>query len=70
MIRAGADPKLVQAQLGHSSISITYDVYGHLFPDRLDELGEDLDRLVRRVQANSPRTRPAEKQERGLGPQL
>ncbi len=58
MIRAGDDPNLVQAQLGHSSISITYDAYGHLFPDRLDEPGADLDQLIRRVRARreSPRT--------------
>jgi len=67
MIRAGADPKLVQNQLGHASISITYDVYGHLFPDRLDELGEDLDRLLRGTRASSPNTRPIGEEGRGLG---
>jgi len=46
MINRGADPKLIQSQLGHSSISITYDVYGHLFPDRLDELATELDHLI------------------------
>jgi integrase len=48
MIDQGADPKLIQSQLGHSSISITYDVYGHLFPDRLDELAAKLDELIDR----------------------
>lgn len=67
MVRAGADPKLIQTQLGHSSIAITYDVYGHLFPDRLDELGRDLDRLVRGVQTGMQRTRSAEKEPPGLG---
>src|SRR5690606_27531985 len=28
----GLDPKLVQERLGHSSITLTMDVYGHLFP--------------------------------------
>jgi integrase len=46
MINRGADPKLIQSQLGHSSISITYDVYGHLFPDRLDELAAELNQLI------------------------
>jgi integrase len=46
MIDQGADPKLIQTQLGHSSISITYDIYGHLFPDRLDQLAARLDRLI------------------------
>lgn len=47
MIDQGADPKLIQTQLGHSSISVTYDIYGHLFPDRLDELASRLDELIR-----------------------
>lgn len=47
MIDQGADPKLIQTQLGHSSISVTYDVYGHLFPDRLDEPASRLDALIR-----------------------
>jgi integrase len=46
MINHGGDPKLIQTQLGHSSISITYDIYGHLFPDRLDQLAARLDRLI------------------------
>lgn len=46
MINHGGDPKLIQTQLGHSSISVTYDIYGHLFPDRLDELAARLDLLI------------------------
>ncbi len=30
-------PKLVQAYLGHSSIKLTFDTYGHLFPSQDDE---------------------------------
>lgn len=56
MINQGADPKLIQTQLGHSSISITYDFYGHLFPDRLDELASRLDELIKE-----------DRQTRGLG---
>jgi len=33
MIRAGAEAKYLQAQMGHSSIRTTYDDYGHLFPN-------------------------------------
>jgi hypothetical protein len=29
-------------------LSTTYDVYGHLFPDRLDELAAKLDELIDR----------------------
>ncbi|MEW2082341.1 site-specific integrase [Streptomyces sp. NPDC005283] len=42
-IRAGADVKVVQTMLGHKSAAMTLDVYGHLFPDRLDEVADALD---------------------------
>lgn len=32
MAAAGAPPKYVQEQLGHSSIQVTMDIYSHLFP--------------------------------------
>ena len=32
LIAAGAHPKLIQARLGHASITTTLDRYGHLFP--------------------------------------
>ena len=35
-IAQGAHPKAIQARMGHSSISVTLDRYGHLFPE-LDE---------------------------------
>ena len=37
-IAAGAHPKAIQARMGHSSINVTLDRYGHLFP----ELDEDI----------------------------
>lgn len=43
-ISAGADVKVVQRMLGHKSATMTLDVYGHLFPDRLDEVADALDR--------------------------
>jgi integrase len=39
-IAAGADVKVVQAMLGHATATMTLDRYGHLFPDRLDEVAE------------------------------
>ncbi len=44
LIAAGADPKAVQAQLGHSSIQVTFDVYGHLFEGHLDDVMGRLER--------------------------
>ena len=32
-IDLGANPKYIQHQMGHSSIKITYDTYGHLMKD-------------------------------------
>ena len=32
-ISSGANPKVVQTKAGHASIRVTYDRYGHLFPD-------------------------------------
>ena len=47
LIETGAPLKYVQDQLGHSSIQITADLYGHLEPgankgwtDRLDQVSE------------------------------
>jgi integrase len=42
-IAAGAHPKLIAARLGHSSITITLDRYGHLFPSVEEALAEALD---------------------------
>jgi integrase len=37
LIRSGeASPKVVAARMGHSSIKVTYDTYGHLFSDEED----------------------------------
>ncbi|MGH2765574.1 MAG: tyrosine-type recombinase/integrase, partial [Actinomycetota bacterium] len=43
LIAQGAHPKAIQAQLGHSSIQVTLDLYGHLFPDDMDRLARQLD---------------------------
>lgn len=43
LIAENANPKLVQAHLGHSTIAVTFDRYGHLFPDDMDRIAEALD---------------------------
>jgi integrase len=38
-IEQGWSPKKIQTMLGHSSITMTYDVYGHLFHDPAKDVG-------------------------------
>jgi integrase len=38
MINDGADPLQVKRRMGHEDIRTTFETYGHLFPDREDEL--------------------------------
>lgn len=33
LIASGATAKEIQVEMGHSSIQMTFDTYGHLFPD-------------------------------------
>jgi site-specific recombinase XerD len=56
MIADGANPKQVQRHLGHSSITVTFDVYGHLFPDDMERLAEGLDVRLRKALADFSRT--------------
>jgi len=56
MIREGASIKAVQKQLGHSTASITLDVYGHLFPDELEAVAGRLERA--RAEALASLARP------------
>lgn len=42
-IKSGANVKVVQAQLGHESATMTLDRYAALFPDDLDEMAARLE---------------------------
>lgn len=59
-ITSGADVKVVQQMLGHASATMTLDLYGHLYGDRLDEVADRMDalRAARRIPADSLRTPP------------
>ncbi|HXF74295.1 MAG TPA: tyrosine-type recombinase/integrase [Actinomycetota bacterium] len=46
-IRAGAHPKAIQELAGHSSIKVTLDRYGHLFPSLAEDLADRLDSMAR-----------------------
>ena len=45
MIATGANIKVVQRQMGHTTASMTLDVYGHLLPEDLDAVVERLDQM-------------------------
>jgi site-specific recombinase XerD len=45
MLRAGVAPMVVSPILGHASLSITVDLYGHLVPEQLDDAAEAVERL-------------------------
>jgi integrase len=58
LIAQGAHPKAIQAHLGHSSIQVTMDRYGHLFPDALEQLADRLDAARTAAQTDPARTEP------------
>ncbi|CAN5808031.1 site-specific integrase [soil metagenome] len=57
LIAQGAHPKAIQVHLGHSSISVTMDRYGHLFPSDMDALAADLDAVRSSALADQMRTK-------------
>jgi integrase len=59
MAEAGAPPKYVQEQLGHSSIQITMDIYSHLFPSGNREWVKRLDDELVKIES-APQLHPAE----------
>lgn len=52
-IASGATIKVVQQMLGHKSATMTLDLYGHLYADQLDELGDRLHEAAMAAEANS-----------------
>jgi integrase len=49
LIAQGAHPRAIMERLGHSSIQVTLDTYGHLFPELEVHITEGLDQVYRRV---------------------
>jgi integrase len=48
-LRSWGLDSVVQQMLGHKSATMTLDLYGHLFPDQLDEVADRLDAAARAV---------------------
>jgi len=56
LIAQGAHPKAIQVHLGHSSIMVTMDRYGHLFPSDMDTLAVALNTVRAQAVADQTRT--------------
>ena len=65
-IASGADVKVVQQMMGHSSATMTLDTYGHLFEDRLDEVAAAMDAARAGAQHGRHELRPLPRVARAL----
>ena len=54
MIAAGVNAKAVSAYMGHSSVTITLDRYGHLMPGNESEAAQQLDAYLARAVEQAP----------------
>lgn len=59
MLQQGVNPKVVAERLGHSTIRLTMDLYGHAWPSMQQEAAEKIDALVTRVIASAKVPKPA-----------
>lgn len=50
LIAQGAHPKEIQERLGHSTITLTFDRYGHLLPSLDERLRDGLNQMIRSAQ--------------------
>jgi integrase len=57
LIAANVNPKVIQARLGHATISETMDTYGHLFPDAEDLGRGDIDAIFAATPTEQGRNR-------------
>jgi len=51
-IAQGAHPLVIRDRLGHSSIMVTMDTYGGLFPSLDEAIAEGLDKVLRESLVN------------------
>jgi integrase len=54
MIAANVHPKVIQSRLGHSSIRVTVDTYGHLLPSLDEEVADSLEAAHLAAVSGSP----------------
>ncbi len=75
LIQSGASVVYVKEQMGHSSIQVTVDIYGHLIPsanisfvDRLDEAVKQEEKTT--LQQNATQAQPAKNREDAIPPEV
>ena len=56
LIAQGEHPKVISERLGHSSITVTLDVYGHLMPGMDEAVAERLDLVWQQAHGDQTRT--------------
>jgi integrase len=56
MIAAGVNAKSLSTYMGHSSVTITLDRYGHLMPGNESEAAQRLDAYLAEAVAGAPAT--------------
>ena len=61
MVQAGYPPKMLQAILGHASITTTLDLYGHLYPGDMDKYADRLDDAA--TDAGTAKIRPGKEKD-------
>ena len=59
-IQQGAHPKAIQERLGHSSVTVTLDRYGHLYQGLDGDLADGLDAVLRNSRGLTAAWRPSE----------
>ena len=52
MLKAGVQPKVISERLGHSSISTTMDIYGHVLPGLQEDAVRRLSTLLNQGDGN------------------
>ena len=57
LISQGVHPEAIKRFLGHSSIMVTMDIYGHLFPSEQEALADALDDAFAQSQTDKRRTK-------------
>jgi integrase len=57
MIAAGVNPKALSTYMGHASVTITFDLYGHLMPGNEQQAARLLDAYLRRSTRAAAKTR-------------